>query len=126
MGEFGGEDDGGFLRGDAARAEAAEGAARGFVADGFGVFELGGGAGVRVPVVALHVAVFVLRDGRGGEAAVAAAVFAEEAAGVHHDLVGGGGVEVAAAGVLDAGVVGECGGFGAAGDLDALGGRHLR
>ena len=39
--------------------------------------------------------------------------------------MGGGGVEVAAAGVLDAGVVGEGGGFGAAGDLDALGGGHV-
>ena len=38
--------------------------------------------------------------------------------------MGGGGVEVASTRVLDAGVVGECGGFGAAGDLDALGGRH--
>ena len=65
-GDLGREDDGGLLRGDAAGAEAAEGAAGGFVADGFGVFESGGGAGVRVPVVALHVA--VCRPGRWAEA----------------------------------------------------------
>ena len=65
----------------------------------------------------------VVGDGLGGEAAVAAAVLADEAAGVHHDLVRGGGVEVAAAGVLDAGVEGHGGGFDVAGDLDAVGGR---
>ena len=67
-----------------------------------------------------------MRDGRGGEAAVAAAILAGEAARVHQDLVRGGGVEVAAAGVLDAGVEGHGGGLGATGDLDALGGRHAR
>ncbi len=66
-----------------------------------------------------------MRDGLGGEAAVGAAVLAVEAAGVHHDLVGGGGVEVAAAGVLDAGVVGHGGGFDFAGDADAVGGGLL-
>ena len=89
-----------------------------------GVFEQARGAGAGVPVVALHVAVGVLRDGRGGEAAVAAAVLAGEAAGVDHDAVGGGGVEVCAAGVLDAGIEGHGGGLAAAGDLDALGGGH--
>ena len=37
----------------------------------------------------------------------------------------GGGIEVAAGGVLDAGVDGEGGGLAAAGDLDALGGRKV-
>ena len=109
----------------AAGAEAAEGAAGGFVADGDGVFEQAGGAGVGVPVVALHLAVLVVGDGLGGEAAIAAAVFADEAARVHHDLVRGGGVEVAAAGVLDAGVEGHGGGFDFARDADAVGGRLL-
>ncbi len=62
-------------------------------------------------------------DGLGGEAAVAAAVLAGEAARVHQDLVRGCGVEVAAAGVLDAGVEGQGGGLDRAGDLDAVGGR---
>ncbi len=124
-GELGGEDDGSFLGFDLARAEALQSAACGFAADLFGVFEFGDGACVREPIVALHVALFVVGDGRCGEAAVAAAVLADEAAGVHHDLVRGCGVEVAAAGVLDAGVVGKGRGFGAAGDLDALGGGHL-
>ncbi len=38
-GDLGGEDYGGLLGGDAAGAEAAEGAAGGFVTDGDGVFE---------------------------------------------------------------------------------------
>ena len=62
-------------------------------------------------------------DGSGGETAVAAALLADEAAGVEHDFVSGGGVEVAAAGVLDARVVGHGGGFTAARDLDAFGWR---
>ena len=64
-------------------------------------------------------------DGLGGEAAVAAAVLAEEAARVHQNLVRGCGVEVAAAGVLDAGVEGHGGGFDLARDADAVGGRLL-
>ena len=118
-GYFGREDDGRLLGGDAARAEAAEGAAGGFVADGDGIFQQAGGARVGVPVVALHVAGLVVGDGLGGEAAIAAAILAGEAARVHHDLVRGGRVEVASAGVLDAGVVGHGGGLDLACDFDA-------
>ena len=122
-GDLRGEDDGGLLGLDLARAEALAGCGGGFAADVFGGFEFAGGAGVREPVVALHGAVRVMGDGGDGEAAVAAAVLADEAAGVDDDLVGRGGVEVAAAGVLDARIVGHGGGLGATGDLDALGGR---
>ena len=63
----------------------------------------------------------VLGDGSDGEAAVAAAIVAGETLGVDHDSVRGGGIEVSALGVLDAGVGGECSGLGAASELDALG-----
>ena len=86
-GDLRGEDDGGLLGSDLARAEALQGAAGGLLADGDGVFQQAGGAGGRVPVVALHLAVGVVGDGLGGESAVAAAELAREAAGVHQDLV---------------------------------------
>ena len=107
------------------RAQPAQRPARRLAADLVGVFELARGARARVPVVLLHVAGGVLRDRRGREAAVGAAVLAEEAARVGQDLVRGRGVEVAALGVLDARVVGHRGGLDAARDLDALGRRLL-
>ncbi len=74
------EDDGGLLGFGLARAQALQGAAGGLLADGDGVLQQAGGAGGGVPVVALHLAVDVVGDGLGGEATVATAVFAEEAA----------------------------------------------
>ncbi len=81
-GDFGREDDGGALGRNAAGAEAAEGAASGFFADGLGRFKLGERERGGVPVVALHLAVGVLGDGDGGDAAVAAAGGPGEAAGI--------------------------------------------
>ena len=57
------EDDGGLLGLDLARAEASSVRRAASLADLFGDFELLCGAGVRVPVVALHAALFVLGDG---------------------------------------------------------------
>ncbi len=121
-GGFGREDDGALLGGDAASAEEAEGAAGGFLAYGFWVFEQAGGAGAGVPVSALH-AFFILGDGRGGEAYVGAAVLAVEAARGDHDAVRGGAIEAGAARVLDTGVEGHGGGFATFGDGEAFGGR---
>ncbi len=120
---FGSEDDGAALGGNAARAEAAKRALGGDAADGLGALEQLGRARGGVPEVALHGAAGVLRDGGDGEAAVAAAVLAGEAARVHHEAMQGAGVEVRAGGVLDARVVCQRRGFAAAGDVDALGGR---
>ena len=124
-GDLRGEDDGGLLGFGLARAEALQGAASGLLTDGDGVLQQAGGAGGGVPVVALHAAVGFVGDGLGGEATVAAAKLTGEAARVHEDLVRGCGVEVATAGVLDAGVEGEGCGLDGAGDLDAVGGRLL-
>ena len=119
------EDDGGLLGGDAAGAQTAQGTTRGLLADGDGVLEQASGAGGGVPVVALHVAGVVVRDGLGGEAAVGAAILADEAARVHENFVRGCGVKIAAAGVLNAGVAGHGDGLDLARDADAVGGRLL-
>ena len=114
------EDDGDALGGNFARAQAAKGAACGFFADGLGRFEIGQAAGAGPPAVALHLAVGVHGQRRGGDAGVAGAVAAHEAARVGHDLAAGGGVEAAAVGVGDARVGGQGSGFAAARPLDAL------
>ena len=75
----------------------------------------------RVPVVALHGAVFRLRDGNGGDGAVGARVFADEPVRVGQDFVAGGGVERSAFGVLDARIEIERGFLGAARVVDAIG-----
>ena len=62
-----------------------------------------------------------MASGRSGDAGVAGAVAADEAARVGQNLAAGGGVEAAAVGVGDARIGGERGGFSAARPLDALG-----
>ena len=104
-----------------ARAEAANGAAGSLFADIFGGIELGQAAGNRIPVIALHVAAFVLRDRDGGNRAIGAAIFADEAMRVGENFAAGGGVEGCAVGVLEARVKIERCFFGAAGIVDAVG-----
>ncbi len=114
------EDDRNLLSFDFARAEAAKGALGSDFADVLGRLEAIQAAGDRVPVVALHGAFFILRDGDGGDRAIRPAVFADEAEGVGENFVAGGGVETSAFGILDARVGIERGLFGAAGVGDAL------
>ena len=72
------KDDGDALRGDAACAEPKEGAARRFLADGFGRFEVGEAAGARPPAVALHLAVGVHGQWRSRNSGVAGPVAAHK------------------------------------------------
>ena len=103
-----------------ARAQAAQGALGGDLAYFFGRIQPAQIARDREPVVALHGAVFRLRDGHGGDRTIRAAVLADESVGVGQDFVAGGGVERSAFGILDARVVVERGFLGAAGVVDAL------
>ena len=117
-----GIEDDGDLRGlGFARAEAAERAFGGDLADFLGSVEFAQRAGDGVPVIALHGAIVGLGDGDRGDRAIRAAVFADEAVGVGEDFVSGGGVEGSAVGVLDARIEIERGFFGAAGVVDAVG-----
>ncbi len=109
-----------FCVGDPAGTETAQRPACGLFTHGLGRFEQLERAGGGVPVVALHAAGGVLRDGYAGDGAAGTAVLAAEATRVHHDLVAGAGVEAAAVGVLDAGVGGESRLFGAARQRDAV------
>ena len=118
--DHGVEDDGNVLRFYFARAEAAKRALGGDFADVLGRLEAIQAAGDRVPVVALHGAFFILRDGDGGDGAIRPAIFADEAERVGEDFVAGGGVETSAFGILDARVGIERGFFGAASVGDAL------
>ena len=74
----------------------------------------------REPVVALHGAVFRLRDGHGRDGTIRPAVLAYESVRIGQDFVAGGGVERSAFGILDARIVVERGFLGAAGVVDAL------
>ena len=77
-------------------------------------------AGDREPVVALHGAVFGLRDGHGRNRTIRPAVLADKSVRIGQHFVAGGGVERSAFGILDARVVVERGFLGAAGVVDAL------
>ena len=104
-----------------ARTQTAQRAAGGFFADLLRRFELGQAARHRIPVVALHVALLVLRDGHGRNRTVRAAILADKAVRIGQHFSAGGGVERSAFGVLDARIGVERGLFGAARVLDALG-----
>ena len=119
-GHLGREDDWDALRGDTTRIQSPYSATGGLGADGLRRFEFRESARRRVPVVALHLAVFRLRDGDSGDRGVGTAVVADEATGVGKYLASSGGVEASSVTVLDAGIGGERGGLGAAGVVDAL------
>ena len=74
----------------------------------------------REPVIALHRAVFSLRNGDGGNRTIRPPVFADEAVRVGEDFVPSGGIERSAVRVLDARVEIERGFFGAARVVDAF------
>ena len=92
-----------------ARAQTAQGALRGNFADMLRRFQTAQAARHRKPVIALHAAVFALRDGNGGDRTIRALVFAYESVGVGQDFVPSGSIERAAVGILDARVVIERG-----------------
>src|SRR6266702_4201794 len=77
------EDDRSLLGADSARSQTAQRPARSLLADRLRGLELLRRARDGVPVVTLHPALLVDGDGGDGEVAVAAAVLAGEAAGVH-------------------------------------------
>src|SRR5208282_3230318 len=74
-----------------------------------------------IPVIALHAALLVLRDGYRRDRTVRPAVFADKSVRIRQHFSAGGGVERSAFGVLDAGIGVERGLFGATRVLDALG-----
>ena len=104
-----------------ARAEASQGAASGFSSDLFRRVELRQAARHRIPVIALHAAAGVLRNGHHCDRTVRPPVFADKAVRIRQHFSAGGGVERSALGVLDAWVGVEGSLFGAARVLDALG-----
>src|SRR5581483_11534327 len=74
----------------------------------------------RKPIIALHVAVTVLRDGNSGQRTIGSPIFADEAVRVCQDLMSGGSVERATVGVLNARISVQGRLFGAARILNAL------
>jgi len=103
-----------------ARAQTAERALGGYPAHLFGGFQPAQSARYGEPIISLHRAVFVLRNGNRGNRAVRPAIFADETVRVGENLVAGGGVERSAFGILDAGIEIECSFFGAAGVVDSI------
>ena len=86
----------------------------------FGRFEPAQVARDRVPVVALHAAIFGLRDGHGSDRTIGPAILADKSVRIGQDFVAGGGVERSAFGILDARIEVERGLLGAARVVDAL------
>src|SRR5258708_19441292 len=87
---------------DFARAQALQRAPRSLTAHGFRRIELCQGVGSREPVIALHVALFILNYGRGGDGARRAAVVAQESQRVGHHFAAGGSVEPSPISILEA------------------------
>ena len=104
-----------------ARAQAAQRALGGDLSDFLGRIQLLERARDRVPVVALHGAIFRLRNGDGRHRAVGASIFADESVRVREDFVSGSGVERSAFAVLDARIEIERGFFRATRVVDAIG-----
>ena len=120
-GNHGIEDDG-HLRGlGFTRTEAAQRAFGRNLADMLGRFEFREHARDREPIVALHRSIFGLRNRNGGDGAIRAAEFANEAMRVGQDFVASSGVKRSAFGILDARIEVERSFFGTARVIDAVG-----
>ena len=85
-----------------------------------GGLEFGQTARHRVPIVALHATLLVLRDGNSGHGTIGTPVLADEAVRVGEHFAAGGSVERSTFGVLHARIGIERGFLGAAGVVDPL------
>ena len=114
------EDHGNVRRLYLARAQAAQGSFSGNFAHVLGRLEAAHAPRHRIPVVALHTAIFALGNGHRGDRTVRPPVFADEAVRVGENFVAGRGVERSTVRILYPGICRQCGAFSTACVVDAL------